>query len=176
MLGAHCAAVLLARSTGERKGVNTPKEALIISAVGLATTAFTGFSILRALKARRWQPTDGTILESNIERIGDAPAGASRLRYRLRVRYRYAAGGQEFPGDRLSFFDVTVRHSTHALAEAHRNRISRGNEIDVWYDPADPSQAVNDRRIPWTFWFAFAIGVIFLLGGALPLLLGRVRG
>ena len=51
------------------RAVNTPKDALIISAVGLATTAFTGFSIVRALKARRWQPTSGTILESAVERI-----------------------------------------------------------------------------------------------------------
>jgi hypothetical protein len=156
--------------------VNTPKDALVISAVGLATTAFTGFSILRALKARRWQRTSGTILDSDIERIGDGSGGGSKLRYRLRIRYVYAASGQEFTGDRLSFFDVYVQHSTPTLAAAHRKRISRGNEIDVWYNPADPSQAVNDPRIPWMFWFAFTIGVIFLLGGALPLLLGRVRG
>ena len=94
----------------------------------------------------------------------------------MRVRYRYAAGGQELTGDRLSFFGITVQHRTRALAEAHLNRIVRGDQIDLWYDPDDPSQAVNDRRIPWTFWFALAIGVIFLLGGSLPLLLGRLRG
>jgi hypothetical protein len=76
----------------------------------------------------------------------------------------------------LSFFDVNVRHRTCALAAAHRDRIVRGDKLEVWYDPADPSQAVNDRKIPWGFWFAFTIGVIFLLGGALPLLLGRVKG
>jgi len=57
--------------------VNTPKEALIISAVGLATTAFTGYSILRALKARRWQPTSGTVLESDIESPCAMPRGSS---------------------------------------------------------------------------------------------------
>jgi hypothetical protein len=155
--------------------VNTAKDALVISGVGLVTTAVTGFIILRALRARRWQLTSGTILESNIERIGD-DSGDAKLRYQLRVRYRYAAGGQEFTGDRLSFFGVNAQHSTRTLAAAHRNRISRGNEIDVWYDPADPSRAVNDRRIPSMFWFAFALGVIFLFGGALPLLLGRVTG
>ena len=43
------------------RAVNTPKEALIISAVGLATTAFTGFSILRALKARRWERISASV-------------------------------------------------------------------------------------------------------------------
>ena len=156
--------------------MNTPKEALIISAVGLATTALTGFFILRALRARRWQQTAGTILESDIEPIRDDSAEGGRTRYRLRVRYRYEAGGQEFTGDRLTFFGSDVRHSTRTRAAAHRNQIIRGDQIDLWYDPADPSRAVNDRRIPWGFWFAFAIGVTFLLGGALPLLLGRVRG
>ena len=156
--------------------MSTPKDALVISAVGLATTAFTGFSILRALKARSWQPASGRVLESNIERVGDDSDGRSKRSYRLRVRYRYAAGGQEFTGDRLSFFDVNVRHRSSALAAAHRDRIIHGDKIDVWYDPADPSHAVSDRRIPWTFWFAFTIGVIFLLGGALPLLLGRLKG
>ena len=60
--------------------LNTPKEALVISVVGLVITAFTGFSILRALKARRWQLTSGTILESDIERIGDGSAGNSKLK------------------------------------------------------------------------------------------------
>jgi hypothetical protein len=153
------------------RAVNTPKDALIISAVGLATTTFTGLSILRALKARRWQPASGTVLESRIEHIQDDSGERSRRSYRLRIRYKYAAGDQERTGDRLSFFDGNVRHRTEALAAAHRDRIVRGNQIEVWYDPADPSQAVSDRRIPWSFWFAFAIGVIFLLGGALPLLL-----
>jgi hypothetical protein len=156
--------------------VNTPKEALIISAVGLVTTALTGFFILRALRARRWQQTSGTILESDIERIRDDSGEGSKLRYRLRVRYRYAAGGQEFTGDRLTFFGSDVRHSTRTRAAAHRNQIIRDDKIDLWYDPANPSQAVNDRGIPWAFWLAFTIGVIFLLGGSLPLLLGRVRG
>ena len=156
--------------------MNTPKDALIISGVGLATTAFTGFSILRALRARRWQLTSATVLESEIEQIRDDSAEGGRTRYRLRVRYRYAAGGQEFTGDRLSFFGANPRHSTKTLAAAHRNRIVRGDKIDVWYNPANPSQAVNDRKIPWGFWFAFTIGVIFLLGGVLPLLLGRVKG
>jgi hypothetical protein len=158
------------------RAVNTPKDALVISAVGLATTAFTGFSILRALKARRWQLTSGTVLESDIEHIGDDSGERSKRGYRLRVRYKYAAGDQELTGDRLSFFEMNVRHRTSALAAAHRDRIVRGDKLEVWYDPADPSQAVNDRKIPWTFWFAFTIGVIFLLGGALPLLLGRVKG
>ena len=155
--------------------MNTPREALIISAVGLGTAAVTGFSILRALRARRWEPISATVLESDIERIQDDSAEGGRLRHRLRVRYSYAAGGQAFTGDRLSFFGSGV-HSTRTLAAAHQNRIIRGDKIDIWYDPADPSQAVNDRGIPWAFWFAFTIGVIFLLGGALPLLLGRVRG
>jgi hypothetical protein len=156
--------------------VNTPKDALVISAVGLVTTALTGFFILRALRARRWQQTSGTILESDIEQIRDDSAEGGRPRYRLRVRYRYEAGGQEFTGDRLTFFGSDVRHSTRTRAAAHRNQIIRGDKIDLWYNPADPSQAVNDRKIPWGFWFAFTLGVIFLLGGALPLLLGRVKG
>jgi hypothetical protein len=156
--------------------VNTPKEALIISAAGLATTASTGFIILRALRARRWLLTSGTVLESDIAHIEDNSGEPSKLRYRLRVRYSYTVAGQEFTGDRLSFFGADARHSTRTLAAAHRNRIIRSDKIDLWYNPADPSQAVNDRKIPWAFWFAFAIGVIFLLGGALPLLLGRVRG
>ena len=158
------------------RAVNTPKDALIISAVGLATTTFTGLSILRALKARGWQPASGTVLESHIERIQDDSGERSRRSYRLRVRYKYAAGDQELTGDRVSFFDGTVRHRTETLAAAHRDRIVRGDKIDVWYDPADPSQVVSDRRIPWGFWFAFAIGVVFLMGGVLPLLLGRVKG
>jgi hypothetical protein len=49
----------------------------------------------------------------------------------------------------LTFFGSDVRHSTRTRAAAHRNQIIRGDKIDLWYNPADPSQAVNDRKIPW---------------------------
>lgn len=61
-----------AASHGMLRAVNPAKDALIISAVGPATTAFTGFSILRALKAWQWQLTSGTVLIGVIFRLGGA--------------------------------------------------------------------------------------------------------
>jgi hypothetical protein len=100
--------------------VNTTRDALVIAAVGLATTAVAGTLI--------------------------------------------------------GFFGASARHISHADAEAHLRRISRGNAIDVWYDPADPSQAVNHRGVPWGLWAVLALGMIFLAGGTLPMLLGQAKG
>src|SRR5687768_13269029 len=153
--------------------MNTAKEALIISGVGLAVTGYVGPKLWRAVSSRHWQPVAGTIVETVIEHIGDAD---SKLRHQLRVRYTYSVKGEVFTGDRLNFFAVTVPHATRASAQAHLQRISRGQTIDLWYDPADPTQAVPDREIPWALWLALAVGVIFLAGGALPILLGRTNG
>jgi hypothetical protein len=156
--------------------VNTPKEALIIAAVGLATTAVVGTLIGRALRSWRWPRTTGTIVESAVVRLADDSDSAQRrFRYQVDVRYGYSVSGQAYTSSRLSFFGASTRHPSHALAEEHLQRITREG-IDVWYDPADPSQAVNDRGIPWGFWAAFALGVLFLVGGTLPLLLGRLKG
>jgi hypothetical protein len=156
--------------------VNTPKEALIIASVGLATTAVVGTLVGRAIRSWRWPQTTGTILESTVVRLADNDSDGERrrLRYQLDVRFGYSANGQSFTGNRLSFFGASTRHISQADAEAHLRRISRGNAIDVWYDPADPAQAVVDRGIPWGFWAALALGVLFLAGGTLPLLLGRL--
>lgn len=156
--------------------VNTPKEALIIAGVGLAAAGYAGGKILRALSSRKWQPVTGTVVESSVEREVDNDAdGKSRRKYKVKVRYSYTAQGRTFTGDRLSFFSRTARFIDHAEAKAHHEAITRGGTIALWHDPTDPAQAVQDRAIPLSWWIVLAFGLVFTLGGALPILLGRVH-
>jgi hypothetical protein len=156
--------------------VNTAKEALIIAAVGLAAAGYAGGKIARAIQSGKWRRAIGTVVESSIARDTDNNAdGRSKTNYELRVRYSYSVDGQTFTGDRQGFFGRTTRHLTQSEAEAYLQRIAPGGAIEVWYDPAKPAESVQDRAIPAMWWIVLALGLVFTLGGAVPILLGRVQ-
>ena len=159
------------------RGVNTAKEALIIAGVGLAATGYAGAKIARALQSRKWTRVTATVVESAITRDTDNNAdGRGRgNNYELRVTYSYGAGGQTYTSDRQTFFARTTHHYSQSKAEAYVKRIAPGGAIEVWYDPANPAESVQDRGIPTMWWVVLAFGLVFTLGGAVPILLGRVR-
>jgi hypothetical protein len=156
--------------------VNTAKEALIIAGVGLAVTGYAGAKIARALQSRRWLPVTATVVESSVEHLQSSSAdGGSTRQFQARVRYSYQAEGRTVTGDRLTFFDMSMRHRSPAAAEAHLEAMTRGGTIALWRHPGLPDMAVHDRRIPVGWWLALALGIVFTLGGAVPILLGRVQ-
>jgi len=156
--------------------VNTAKEALIIAGVGLAATGYAGAKIARAIQSRKWRRVTGTVVESSVVRDTDNNADGGRSgNYELRVRYSYGVDGQTLTGDRRTFFSRTTRHYTQSQADTHLQQIAPGGAIEVWYDPANPAESVHDRAIPVMWWIVLAFGLVFTLGGAVPILLGRVR-
>ena len=159
-------------------GVNTAKEALIIAGVGLAAAGYAGAKVARAIQSRKWRPVTGTVVESTITRDADNNADGGRSRqsqYELRVRYSYSVDGKAFTGDRQMFFGRTTRHYSKSAAEAYLRQIAPGGAIQLWVDPANPAESVQDRAIPVMWWIVLAFGLVFTLGGAVPILLGRVQ-
>lgn len=65
-----------------------------------------------------------------------------RGRYRLRVRYKYAAGGKLFEDSRLRFVYVPSFVSYEAAAECLEGSTRRGGVISIRYNPAMPSESV----------------------------------
>ena len=94
--------------------------------------------------ASAWTETPCTVLESSSESGGN---GA----WRLRVRYRYEAGGRTHESGCWTWDDTDESRSVEGIAERDKllARYAPGASATCWVDPAD--LAVSLRATPWAF-------------------------
>ena len=145
--------------------MNTPRDALVIVAVGAIATLFFGRPVLRSWRARSWPRAAGTVTSSRAEpRQPDAGGVAGRRLY-VRVVYRYTVGGSEYTGQRYSFFADRIAHRQEQRASDDARRFAKGTKLDVCHHPDDPTDAVIDPTIPWDRGAMAAFSAIFLVLG-----------
>jgi hypothetical protein len=145
--------------------MNTAKDAAVITAVGLASLGFFGWPVLMAWRARRWPEVDGEVQTADLVRSGSKSA-----RLRVQVRYAFRVATQDYSSERVSFFDSTMLHGSRDAAEVQLRRYAKSSHVPVRYNPAKPQQAVIETGVPWTFYFALAASMLFVVGGAVGLL------
>jgi len=137
---------------------------MLIGGSGCAALACTGWMLRWQLRALRWQRARALVQEAWLDEVGAVTAGA----WKVGVRYRFtAANGREYRGDRPTFESTT--HRRRAAAEAQLKPLRPGHPIDVWYDPADPTQSVIDRELHWPRFAAAAVGLLIFIGTVVPL-------
>lgn len=133
---------------------------LMVLALGIALT-------LPGLKPLTWPSTTGTIIGHRIERNANAQLAVV-------VRYRYEIGGTRYRGEKFS-------HNSTALTPWHPNPevalgtyksdpaytdYQKDKKVTVYYDAADPSNAVLKRGVEPSGIVALLLGILFI-GAAL---------
>jgi Protein of unknown function (DUF3592) len=132
-------------------------------------TALIGRGIAKQAGATKgWSQTTGRIVSSETEKFrtrSDASGSSSkvavgpyRTHYRQRITYAYQAGGLDYSSDRVAFGGRTS--GTIASIEAGSvKRYPEGSFVTVYYDPANPSQAVleRDAQHMWVLWICVAL-------------------
>lgn len=123
------------------------------------------FGLLQRRKVRAsqsWTKTTGKVYESTVQSefspgSGDEPDSWA---YYPQVRYQYWTGSEWLCGDRIRF----DRHGygAPAKAQAELTRYPVGAQLEVYFDPANPSQAVLLRSSS-TGWVLTALGAAILL-------------
>ncbi|MEN8176271.1 MAG: DUF3592 domain-containing protein [Pseudomonadota bacterium] len=135
----------------------------VFGAVFLIVGLIPGGMALKALwgwyQAQEWEPVSAQVLATDIEYGEDT--------YRVTARYRYAFGGQEYTGNRVSFHSGgdnigDFHQSTHRRLARHRD--SR-EPVTAWVNPAAPAEAVLVRDMRWGL-FGFMMLFPLLFGGA----------
>jgi hypothetical protein len=94
--------------------------------------------------AKRWTTGTATIVSATIESRHSHDTGTSYYPY---VVYEYDAQGQRYRNDRLNFGSAVGK----GVAGWVQNDIAKyqpGSQHPVYYDPADPRQAVLERKAP----------------------------
>jgi hypothetical protein len=149
--------------------MNIPNDTLVIGGAGLVLIAALWPTLRRTWRTRRWRSAAATILESWLDDGGGDPRDR---RAKVCARYRYSAGGATFVGERLAF--TSPVHRSAIGAERHLKQLSPGKRIEIWYDPANPSDAVIERAVSRTHYLVAAIALYFVLDALVNLAIALV--
>lgn len=143
--------------------------ALLLVAVGAAVVAAGLRQASRAREASGWTRTTGRVLESRVERLEPTDEQPWE-RFRLVVRYAYEARGAR-ESRQLWIGSTGLPPEDHPGAlRRWAERFPEGSEPPVWFDPADPDQAVLVRRVPrGQVAMMLAVGGALILGGLVAL-------
>ena len=127
----------------------------LIGGMGLS-----GDFALKAFRARQtldWEEGSAEILSSG----AGAPDGPRSRCYPPRAAYSYSAKGERFTGQRVRATDSCM--SGDELKQFQTD-FRKGDTVDVYYDPARPSEAVlQPGRLWYNDWVQAFFG-LFLIG------------
>lgn len=144
--------------------------------IGVGLLAAGAYTLYRTYHARTqadesqgWASTLGSITES---RLGVSTNEDRPDSYFPVVSYTYFAIGQPLTGRRISFGHTGENSAAEARETLKGYPV--GKEVTVYYDPANPSDAVLERRggSGITVWI---VGVAFLVGGLYFVGVGLLR-
>jgi hypothetical protein len=132
-----------------------PLDTLAIGLGGLVLLGVLWPRLRRVHQARRWKTAVATILEAWLDDGGGNPRDR---RVKLCARYRFtAADGTVYVGERLDFSSPIYRQ--YLAAERRLAKLKPGKRVEIWYDPANPKDAVMSRSISRTHYLLAALGV-----------------
>ena len=135
---------------------------------GFTFLAFGGIGVFVIYKAYRtrqqadasqgWPAVRGELTDARVDRSTDSDGGAS---YIPRLRYTYQVSGTTFTGDKITF-GFHQSYGSEAKAQAVLQRYPVGSNAMVYYNPANPGEAVLERAAGG-FGVSLVIGIVFLL-------------
>jgi hypothetical protein len=122
-----------------------------------------------ARKAQSWPTVRGKVIRSAVESYydnlsGSEGSGCGVTSYRPVVEYAYQVHGQDYRGNQIKV--AMQLNGRHGYAEKVVARYPAGREIDVHYDPNDPTTSALENPTAGASWilvplalFCFAIAV-----------------
>lgn len=134
----------------------------LLLGAGLIVLAFVQRA--KAKKAEEWPVAPGVILNSGLsEHRSHDSDGSSSISYRPEVQYQYSIMGQKYTGNRIFFGNASYDYNT---ANRKIAPYPQGTQVNVHYDPANPSNAVLETKASGN-WILILIGIVFLVIGVM---------
>lgn len=116
-------------------------------------------------RTTKWPQVSGTVLGHDTRRYWRKPR-----RYGPIVEYAFTVADRDFRGDTVSYRTTEFRSRKDAMSFCV-NEYPIGSQVVVYYDPADPTNAVLRKEDPeWGF------AAMFTLAGVVMVLFARRRG
>jgi hypothetical protein len=146
-------------STDEnRKSPATLIVGLIVLAIGLGLVWINAYDIYRGAASKSWPSVKGTVQSSKVKRIDRA---GKPDRFETNIRYTYQVDGRTYSSSRIKFGE---RMSTRMEVEPVVAKYPRGTEVDVFYKPGAPEEAVLETVMSLNV-FALLFSPLILLFG-----------
>jgi hypothetical protein len=132
---------------------------------------FIGAAINQYMKAKKaektWLTVPGAVLNSEVKvNQHHGSKGRTTVTYEPAVSYQYKVNDQSYSGDHIGFGTTTYGRSK---AEKIIALYPTGAPVTVYYDPADPSQAVLETKAKSGVTF-IALGIILATLGVISLI------
>lgn len=122
---------------------------------GLVVLLFFFASWRLSRRAADWPLVRGTVLKSEAERRS-SDSGSTRKSYAPLVEYRYRVNNVDYISRQIKL--GVVVSSSQAYATKVAARYPRGSQIDVHYDPANPSNAALENPSGF-YWLLLAVAL-----------------
>lgn len=122
---------------------------LFAAGFGLAALVFFLAYRRRLGRANAWPVVPGEIVESRIEERGSLNSGSRHRTYVPIVEFRYAVAGNSYASRQVAI--GLEMSGSRAVADKIVGRYPLGAQVEVHYDPANPSEAAleNPTRASW---------------------------
>ena len=127
--------------------------AAVLGLIGLLFIVMAVRNRQRAAASAQWPQTQGIVTNVGMKTRRESEGDDW---YDPQVQYQYGIGEQQYQGNRIAFGSSST--SAHARAEEIINRYAVGTPVVVYYNPAQPQQAVLEPR-------ATGGNIIFLIVG-----------
>lgn len=103
-------------------------------------------STLKATATNRWPSVEGRVLSSEVTSHRSLNSnGTHTTIYTPKVVYEYAVSGQPYRGEQVSYSAVDGT-SMGGFAEEIVSKYPAGSAVRVFYDPAQPGEAVLEHN------------------------------
>jgi hypothetical protein len=147
----------------KNRGVNCSSFVfLFVMGMGIIWLVVTIQNMQAASDSGNWLSTKGVIEETWVEREEQTDAdGEIEDYFKPYVRYSYTVNESEYSSERIDFGSQRS-HNTRSGADNFLTRYPVGAEVDVYYDPAEPWEAVLVREASGATWGLIGGGAMVL--------------
>ncbi len=133
--------------------------ALLFGAIGAGVAIAARVTKERVKRSQLWPSVSGSVTKSYLR----SSQSSCQSGYAPELEYTYWVDRQ-YVGRRIDLW--LERHQSHAEAEEYCASHPVGSEVEVFYNPTDPSDSCLERRDSM-LWMIELIGLVFVGGGVL---------
>lgn len=141
---------------------------LLFSVLSIGLILVGLYTMRETSRSRGWLRTGGKVVSSRVTEF----AGKSGTTYRPMVIYGYSVGSVRLMSNRIAFHSVAS--SWRSSAERIVARYPAGRDVQVYYNPQDPEQAVLEPGGQAWIWIVGG-GVLALLTVWMRIRRGRIE-
>jgi hypothetical protein len=125
---------------------------ILYGLLGLFLTALFGglfawavYSFVEAQASQKWPSVQGKVISAGLgTKVGRTSRGRRTVEYSAAVVYQYTVQGQEHTSAQLAF---GPEQNYSFVARAVAERYHKDQKVTVYYDPANPKNAVLQREV-----------------------------